>query len=131
MTKLSEKIAFFRVDRPSEWLMDEFKRDAEALEQRIKELEQERGRLHQFRAESTMARKILLNKGDDAEDVAPIDLKNALLKRDFKQQAKGVEDARRHNVRQRRKLGSAWGAGHIVQDLQEREKQLRKQAEDL
>ena len=40
--KLSDKIGFFRVDRPSEWLMDEFKRDAESLEKHIKELEQER-----------------------------------------------------------------------------------------
>lgn len=38
--KLSDKIGFFRVERPSEWLMDEFKRDAELLEKHIKDLEE-------------------------------------------------------------------------------------------
>lgn len=42
VTKLSRKLDVLRADRPDEWSMDEFKRDAEALEQRIKELGQER-----------------------------------------------------------------------------------------
>lgn len=37
--KLSERLVLYRTDLPNEWLMDEFKRDAEALEQRIVELE--------------------------------------------------------------------------------------------
>lgn len=68
---LSEKIAFFRVERPSEWLMDEFKRDAEALEQRIKELEQENVDL-----------KMLSAMGD---------LKSSLAKLKLEQQAHGIE----------------------------------------
>ena len=54
--------------------------------------------------------------------------KNQLTNRDLEQQAKGVEDARKHNVRMKRKFGTAWGAGHIIEDLQTRERLLRNQA---
>lgn len=37
--KLWERIEFFRVERPSEWLMDDFMRDAKKLEARISDLE--------------------------------------------------------------------------------------------
>jgi len=36
--KLSEKLKLFRIDRPSEWMMDEFARDAESLEAENAEL---------------------------------------------------------------------------------------------
>ena len=36
--KLREKLKFFRIERPSEWMMDEFMRDAERLEQERNEL---------------------------------------------------------------------------------------------
>jgi len=39
--KLSQHIKFFRPDRPSEWLMDDFERQAKKLEDRIIELELE------------------------------------------------------------------------------------------
>jgi hypothetical protein len=39
--KLSERIDFFRLERPSEWLMDDLKQAAIGLEQRIAELEKE------------------------------------------------------------------------------------------
>lgn len=100
---LSEKIAFFRVERPSEWLMDEFKRDAEALEQRIKELEQENERL--------------LN-------LASMDTLNTMQKkRDLEQQAEGIIDAAIN-------LASPYGA-IPVDALHEYGRQLYKQAEEL
>jgi len=36
---LSERLEAFRTDRPSEWMMDEFMRDAQALEAQLKERE--------------------------------------------------------------------------------------------
>ena len=34
---LSEKLRNFRIDRPSEWMMDEFMRDAKELEEQLAE----------------------------------------------------------------------------------------------
>ena len=70
--------------------IDALEYEVASYEQRVKELEQERGRFHQFRAESAMVREMLLNKDVNADDVAPIDLKNALLKRDLEQQMEGA-----------------------------------------
>lgn len=110
----------------------------DVAERRIKELENERGRLHQFRAESAMARKILLNKGDDAEDVAPIDLKNALLKRDLEQQAKGVDDAINYLISEAESLplqhemqNKGCSTYNWLTHAARLLKQLRQKAEDL
>ncbi len=43
--KLSGHIKAFRIDRPSEWLMDEFMREAETLEARVAELEKDNKQL--------------------------------------------------------------------------------------
>lgn len=44
---LSEALAYFRVERPSEFLMDDFKRDAIKLEQQVESLERERDALRE------------------------------------------------------------------------------------
>lgn len=40
MTKLSDRIKCFRADRPDEWLMDEFAREAEKLEKALEKISQ-------------------------------------------------------------------------------------------
>ena len=40
-------------------------------------------------------------------------------------QADAIMDARKHNVAKMRLIGSAYGSGHCMQDLQERERKLR------
>lgn len=42
MIKLSERIRLSRADRPDEWSMDDYSREAKKLEDRIAELEEER-----------------------------------------------------------------------------------------
>lgn len=41
VSKLGAKLQSYRTDRPDEWTMDEFTREAEAMAMRIKELEAE------------------------------------------------------------------------------------------
>lgn len=43
-SKLGKKIQYWRAERPDEWTMDEFIRDADALEAKVKELENELNR---------------------------------------------------------------------------------------
>jgi hypothetical protein len=68
MIDLSERMFLGRIDRPDEWTMDDYARDAKKLESKIAELEK------QLSSAQTM--------GERAQSI-----------RDLEQQAKGVLDA--------------------------------------
>jgi hypothetical protein len=55
----------------------------------------------------------------------------ALAIRDLEQRANGIMDARKANVRKKRTLGSMWTGGHIIQNMQLAEEELRRQVKAL
>ena len=57
------------------------------------------------------------------------ELLNNQAKRDLLMKAEAITEARKYNVQRARKYGSNWRAGNIIQDLQDREKKLTKQAD--
>jgi hypothetical protein len=57
--------------------------------------------------------------------------KKELLQRDLEQQAKGIMDVRKANVRKKRTLGTMWAGGHIIHNMQLAEEELRRQAKAL
>jgi hypothetical protein len=56
---------------------------------------------------------------------------NELVMRDLEQRANGIMDVRKANVRKKRTLGSMWGGGHIIHNMQLAEEELRNQAKAL
>jgi hypothetical protein len=56
---------------------------------------------------------------------------NELVIRDLEQRANGIMDVRKANVRKKRTLGSMWGGGHIIHNMQLAEEELRNQAKAL
>ena len=57
--------------------------------------------------------------------------RNMLAIRDLEQQANAIESVRKHNVRMKRKFSSQWSAGHVIENLQIEERNLREQAKQL
>jgi hypothetical protein len=51
--------------------------------------------------------------------------------RDLEQRANGIRDVRKANVRKKRTLGSVWGGGHIIHNMQLAEEELRNQVKAL
>lgn len=123
---LRESAAHKRMDdefKEATKAVDALYAERDELRERVKELEQERGTLHQFRAEAVVMRRMLLDKDVNAKDVAPCDLKESLLKRDLEQQAKGIEWVREEFCTVMN--------DDATKTVNEKIEQLRKKAEEL
>lgn len=50
----------------------------------------------------------------------------AIAKHDLKVKLEAIRELREYNVKQKRKLGSAWGGGHVIDSLQQEELRLEE-----
>ena len=67
--KFSERLRYFRVERPSEWLMDDFAGDAERLEAQAESLQRERDDLREALEMALPLIKCYANEDGDAFSV--------------------------------------------------------------
>lgn len=127
--KLSHKLVFFRVERPSEWLMDEFKRDAESLEKRIKELEEKL--LKCTRENHKIVRQssaVLASCGYVYDESREPELIRMEAKRDLEQRLNTIDEIR--DMKDSMHVGGQKWLVRVA-DIENLRAKLRKQAEDL